>query len=293
MISKQLLNNIKIKNRIPNLINFKSSKINFTTIRTIHNVTTPLNSSLNNSTIDQKEIEKFRKFSKTWWDPKGELAGLHQLQPYRVKLIRSIICKHFNISENNCKPFDSLIAIDVGCGAGIFTESLARLGANTLGIDAVEQSIEIAKQHSQLDPLVYENVKYECENLNNLINEGKQFDIVTSLEVIEHVADLSNFICSLTKLLKPGGIICLSTINRTFKSYALAIIAAENILNWVAPGTHDWSKFVQPEELISFIEQNDCNVTQTIGLKYNIFTQQWDVTNDLSINYFLFATKQK
>ena len=203
-----------------------------------------------NNTINKEEIEKFNNLSKEWWDPNGKFKPLHKFNPIRIKYIRNTIVNEFAI-KNKSKPFSNLKILDIGCGGGLLTEPMCRLGGKLTGIDASERNINIAKIHAKQNKL---NINYVCASPENLKSK-KKYDVILNMEVVEHVNDLNLFIKASSSLLKKNGIMFVATINRTLKSYLLAIVGAEYILNWLPVGTHDWFKFVNPEQLNKYVKK--------------------------------------
>jgi 2-polyprenyl-6-hydroxyphenyl methylase/3-demethylubiquinone-9 3-methyltransferase len=247
------------------------------------------------STVDQQEIQAFSNDAKDWWNPKGPFAPLHRLNPLRMGYIRGQICDHFGLDHHNLKPFKGLKILDVGCGGGLVCEPLARLGGTVTGIDADPVAIDVAKDHGKASGL---SITYLNEDSIEHGNPSPypspsgrgNYDIITALEIIEHVTDPAAFIASLQKLLKPEGILIISTLNRTAKSYALGIVAAEYILGWVPKGTHDWKKFVKPSELAGYLRQNNLKPTETSGLIFNPLRGEFALSKtDLDVNYFMTA----
>ncbi len=237
------------------------------------------------NTVDQKEIQAFSKDAAQWWDPAGPFAPLHRLNPVRMGYIRGRICDHFGLEQNDLKPFKNLKILDVGCGGGLVCEPLARLGGTVTGLDAAPVAIEAAKDHAKASGL---SITYRAEPSDN--HKGGPYDVITALEIIEHVSDTHAFIASLRKLLKPGGILIVSTLNRTGKSYALGIVAAEYILGWVPKGTHDWKKFVKPSELAALLRAHDLAPSETAGLVFNPLGGDFTISKtDLDVNYLMVA----
>ncbi|KAL0906101.1 hypothetical protein M5K25_024565 [Dendrobium thyrsiflorum] len=206
------------------------------------------------SSSNDAEVAKFAAIAETWWDFDGPFKPLHLMNPTRVSFIRSALCRHFRKDPFTIRPFEGLKIIDVGCGGGILSESLARMGACVTGIDVVDKNINIAQIHAGLDPLT-SSIEYICATPEQLVKANRQFDAVLALEVIEHVADPSDFCESLSALVVPGGATVISTINRSMRAYATAIVAAEYLLNWIPKGTHQWSKFLTPEELVLILQR--------------------------------------
>lgn len=246
----------------------------------------PLRSSLN-----AEEVAKFAAVAETWWDFEGPFKPLHLINPTRLSFIRSALCRHFRKDPYSARPFEGLKIVDVGCGGGILSEPLARMGATVTGIDAVEKNIRIASVHAGLDPLT-SSIDYSCTTAEQLVREQRKFDAVIALEVIEHVADPSEFCKSLAALAVPNGVVVISTLNRSMKSYAAAIVGAEYILNWIPKGTHEWSKFLTPEELILILQRASISVQEMAGFTYNPLTGEWSLSDDTSVNYIAFGSKQ-
>ena len=233
------------------------------------------------NTVDKTEIEKFSKLAKDWWNPNGKFKPLHLFNPARIKFIKEKLITHFKLNPIKDKLFDKLKILDIGCGGGLLCEPLSRLGASMTGIDASKNNIEIAKLHSKEMGL---NIKYiQCapENLN-LENE---YDIILNMEVVEHVSNLSLFIENCSQLIKKDGIMFVATINKNLKSYMFAIIGAEYVLRWLPIGTHDWEKFLTPEELESITKKNNFINDETVGMKYNLISKNWSKSSDTSVNY--------
>lgn len=243
--------------------------------------------SASGDTINNAEIHNFEDLAVSWWDESGPMAPLHKINPLRLQYIRERVSDHFGIKENSIKKLKMLNVLDVGCGGGLLTEPLARMGANVTGIDASQTIIQVAKDHSRLSRL---KINYFNTSAEQFATKGHTFDVVTSMEVVEHVANLPLFIETLTSLTRPGGAIILSTLNRTLISWLVAIIAGEYILRCLPRGTHDWAKFVKPSELRRMLAaggarvQNVCGITRTLGA-------EWSLSKDPSINYLLFAAK--
>ena len=232
------------------------------------------------STINKKEIEKFSKMADEWWNPDGKFKPLHKFNPIRIKYIRDNTIKHFKIKSNNL-PFRNLNVLDIGCGGGLLSEPMKKLGATVTGIDASKTNINIAKMHSKKNKL---NINYICASPENLkINQ--KFDIILNMEIVEHVNDVNYFINKSSKFLKKNGLMYVATLNKTLKSYLFAIIGAEYILRWLPIGTHDWEKFLSPQELGIFAEKNNFLYDETVGMKYNLIENKWYKSTDSSVNY--------
>lgn len=241
---------------------------------------------MKSQTIDTAEIARFAKDSAAWWDPDGPFRPLHWMTPVRMEFIRDQIIAHF-ARDGGLKPLKGLSAVDIGCGGGLVCEPMARMGADITGVDADGSAIRVATGHAEAQGL---EVTYLHGAAEDLVAEGKNFDIVLALEVIEHVSDPSAFMSLCSKLLRPGGILILSTLNRTWKSYALAIVVSEHIVHWTPKGTHEWKKFIRPSELARLARQQGLSVTKVSGVVYNPLTQSFALhPHDVDVNYFLVA----
>ena len=232
------------------------------------------------NTINYKEIEKFSKLSEEWWNPLGKFRPLHNLNPIRIKYIKQNIIEHFNIT-NLKNPLNNLSLLDVGCGGGLLSEPMCKLGAKVTGIDAIRKNIDIAKIHAKKNKLKINYVTVSPEKLKI----KKKFDVILNMETVEHVSDLNYFIKSCANLLKKNGIIFIATINRTLKSYLFAIAGAEYILKWLPIGTHDWNLFVKPDELIKISMKHNLKSNGIHGIIYNPLLDQWKTSGDNSVNY--------
>jgi len=239
------------------------------------------------STVNKDEIEKFSKLADEWWDINGKFKPLHMFNPIRIEYIIDVSSRQFKIDKNKQSPLKNLQILDIGCGGGLISEPMTRLGANVTAIDASSKNINIAKAHAKKDNL---NIAYLNELPENLSSK-KKFDIILNLEIIEHVDNLDLYLKSCFKLLKPKGIMFTATLNRTFTSFIKAIVGAEYVLRWLPIGTHDWNKFVKPEELEKKITDLDFSIINLTGLSFNPFFQEWKRTKDLSVNYILVAQK--
>ncbi|GER42992.1 ubiquinone biosynthesis O-methyltransferase [Striga asiatica] len=243
----------------------------------------PLASTSNpKSSLNDAELQKFAAISGTWWDAEGPFKPLHVMNPTRLAFIRSTLCRHFGKDPNCARPFEGLKFIDVGCGGGILSEPLARMGATVTGIDAVEKNIKIAQLHAKLMKLSL---------AEKLVEEQRKFDAVLALEVIEHVADPSDFCKSLSALTSFGGATIISTINRSMRAYATTILMAEYVLHWLPRGTHQWSSFLTPEELVLILERASISVKEMAGFVYDPLTGRWSLSDDVSVNFIAYGTK--
>ncbi len=232
------------------------------------------------SSINKKEIEKFSKMADEWWDPHGKFKPLHKFNPIRIKYIKENIINNFNL-KNKKKPLEKIKILDIGCGGGLLSEPMCRMGANVTGIDASISNIKIAKLHAKRNKL---NIKYLSIPPENLQVKEK-FDVILNMEIIEHVEDIDFFLMSCSKLLKKNGLMFIATLNKTLKSYLFAIIGAEYILKWLPIGTHDWEKFVRPSDLEHILKKNNLDLVQLNGMKFNILNDEWSISKDNSVNY--------
>ena len=246
---------------------------------------------INSPTIDKEEVEKFSRIADEWWDEKGKFRPLHIINPVRLQYIRDKICKHFGRDNTQIRSLSGLSLLDIGCGGGLMAEPLARLGTQVTAIDASEKNIKVAKLHSEKTGV---EIDYQCSSAEDLFaTTGKKFDVVLALEIVEHVADVKSFISACADLLKPNGLLFVSTINRTIKSYGLAIIGAEYLMRWLPIGTHDWQKFLRPSELCLQIRNNGLTIDEMTGMSFNPIKNSWHLNEkDLSVNYIISATKQ-
>jgi len=232
------------------------------------------------SSVNKIEIEKFSNMADEWWDPYGKFKPLHKFNPIRIKYIKENIIKQFKIKNSN-KPLSGINILDIGCGGGLLSEPMCRLGANVTGIDASIKNIKISKLHAKKDKL---KINYICSSPEKL-KISKKFDVILNMEIVEHVEDISFFLKSCSKLLNKNGLMFVATINKTLKSYVFAIVGAEYVLRWLPIGTHDWEKFVKPEELKEILSKNNLSLKKFDGMHFNIIKDEWSITNDLSVNY--------
>jgi len=235
---------------------------------------------MKNNTINKKEIEKFSRIAEEWWNPYGKFKPLHKFNPIRISYIKDNIVSTFKI-KNKKKPLEKVKILDIGCGGGLLSEPMRRLGAEVVGIDASEKNINVAKLHAKKNNL---DIKYLCTSPEKFKINNK-FDVILNMEIVEHVEDVNFFLKSCSKLLKKNGIMFVATLNKTFKSYIFAIIGAEYILRWLPIGTHEWEKFIKPEELIKIQKKNNLKLDKLDGMKFNPITDEWKLTQDNSINY--------
>jgi len=238
------------------------------------------------SSVNKKEIEKFSKMADEWWDPSGKFKPLHKFNPIRIQYIKENIIGNFKL-KNKKKPLDKINILDIGCGGGLLSEPMTRLGANVTGIDASGKNINIAKHHAKKNNL---KINYICSSPEKL-KIKKKFDVILNMEIVEHVDDINFFINSCSKLLKKNGLMFVATLNKTLKSYMFAIIGAEYVLRWLPIGTHDWEKFVKPEDLRNILSKNNLKLEKLDGMNFNIIKDEWSVSSDTSINYIAKSIK--
>ena len=237
------------------------------------------------STVDPAEIAKFSKLSQEWWDPKGKMAPLHKINPLRLGYIRDAACRKFDRNVRSLNCLSGLRVLDIGCGAGLLCEPLTRLGAQMIGVDPSASNIAAAKLHADRGHL---SIDYRCTTVEEM-DAHERFDIVLAMEVVEHVTDVGMFLSRCASMLKPGGMMVVSTLNRTWKSFGLAIIGAEYILRWLPRGTHQWDKFVTPDELAKYLLDSRLVVTDQTGVVYNPFADKWGLSSDTDVNYMVVA----
>lgn len=235
------------------------------------------------TTVENSEVEKFAAIAAEWWDEKGKFRPLHQLNPVRIGYIREKAIEHFGLKDD-LQVFKDLKILDIGCGGGLLSEPMARLGAKVTGIDAAEKNIKIASAHAEKSGL---NIDYRNITVEELAKTGEKFDIILNMEVIEHVADVPLFLKSCTELLKPNGMMFIATINRTAKAFATAIVGAEYVLRILPRGTHDWKKFLKPSEINQNLEPYGVKLKHMAGVNYNPFSENFKVTDDVSVNYMM------
>jgi 2-polyprenyl-6-hydroxyphenyl methylase / 3-demethylubiquinone-9 3-methyltransferase len=240
------------------------------------------------STVDPEEIARFAAMAENWWDPNGACRPLHRLNPTRLGFIRDRLAGHFSRDVTARTPFAPLTLLDIGCGGGLVAEPMARLGFRVTGVDATAENIAVAKPHAQAQGL---DIDYRHDTAEALVAEGAQFDAVLALEVVEHVAEPAAFLASIGRLVRPGGAVVLSTLNRTAKAYALGIVGAEYVLRWVPRGTHSWRKFVKPSELAAGARGAGLDVRELAGMHYDPLGDSWSLGRDLDVNYLMFATR--
>ena len=236
---------------------------------------------MNKTTINKAEVNKFDKIADEWWDPKGKFKPLHKFNPVRIQFIKDNVKEHFKI-KSDFEPFKGLKILDVGCGGGLLSEPMARLGAKVIGIDASKNNIKVAKAHLKKSNL---KVEYLCSSPEKILKKKEKFDVILNMEIVEHVDNLDLFIKKSSSLLKTNGLMFVATINRTLKSYLFAIIGAEYVLKWLPIGTHQWEKFVKPDDINQIAKNNSLLFKNITGVKFNLLSLEWKKTKDISVNY--------
>jgi 2-polyprenyl-6-hydroxyphenyl methylase/3-demethylubiquinone-9 3-methyltransferase len=241
------------------------------------------------TTVDLAEVRRFDALARRWWDPDGEMAPLHRLSPVRIAFVRDALVRHFGCDAQSLAPFQGLRLLDIGCGAGLMAEPMARLGFEVVGIDAAAEPIEVARAHAAEGGLA---IQYRVATAETVAAAGERFDVVLAMEVVEHVANLDLFLQAATALVKPGGAFAAATINRTPKSFLFAIVGAEYLLRWLPAGTHQWRKLVRPSELIPPLRRAGMRVEALTGVVYDPLAREWRLApRDLDVNYMAFATR--
>ena len=235
---------------------------------------------MKNNTINKKEIEKFSRIAEEWWNPRGKFKPLHKFNPIRISYIKNNVINTFKIKNKN-KPLEKVQILDIGCGGGLLSEPMSRLGAKVVGIDASDKNIKVAKLHAKKNNL---NIQYFCTSPEKFKTKIK-FDVILNMEIVEHVQDVDFFLKSCSKLLKKNGIMFVATLNKTLKSYLFAIVGAEYILRWLPIGTHEWEKFVKPKDLVQVLDKYNLKLDKLDGMKFNLLKDEWSVSSDMSINY--------
>lgn len=236
--------------------------------------------------VDPAEVAKFTAMAAEWWDPTGKFAPLHKFNPVRLAFIRETAARHFR--RDGLNPFDGLSLLDIGCGGGLLAEPMARLGFAVTGVDASEKNVKTASAHAAETDLP---IAYRTGDAESLVGEGAAFNIVLNMEVVEHVADLPAYLAACAKLVKPGGLMFVATLNKTLKSLALAKVGAEYVLRWLPPGTHDWNKFVEPKRLKAMLVESGLKVLKTQGVSFDPLKWAWKLSDDTDVNYMVVAGK--
>ena len=239
-------------------------------------------------TVDQSEVERFSAMAAEWWDPTGKFKPLHKFSPVRLSYIKEKVCERFGRDPKSAKAFEGLRCLDIGCGGGLLSEPMARLGADVVGADPSTVNIEIAKLHMQKSGL---DIDYRAETAEELAAAGETFDVVFNMEVVEHVADVPLFLSETARMVRPGGLMFVATINRTLKAYALAIVGAEYVLRWLPKGTHSYEKLVRPEEIQGPLAASGMDIIDRTGVTYNPLSDSWNRSRDMDVNYMLLAAR--
>lgn len=243
---------------------------------------------MSETTINDAEIAKFTAMAEEWWDPKGKFKPLHKFNPVRLAYIRDHLVSHFGRDTSGMRPLEGLKIVDIGCGGGLLCEPLTRLGATVTGVDAAERNISIAKIHAEKSGLA---IDYRVTTSEALVAAGEKFDVVLNMEVVEHVDNVPLYMKSCADLVGPGGLMFTATLNRTARAYALAILGAEYVLRWLPKGTHDWKKFLTPDEIRSLITRNGLKVIEGKGVTFNPIADEWRLSSDMAVNYMLLAER--
>jgi 2-polyprenyl-6-hydroxyphenyl methylase/3-demethylubiquinone-9 3-methyltransferase len=241
------------------------------------------------SSVDPNEVEKFNRLAAEWWDPNGKFKPLHAFNPVRLRYIRELTAEHFGCDATALRPFADLTLLDIGCGGGLLSEPMARMGFTVLGADASEKNIGTAAAHAR--DATGLSLAYRATTAEALIEEGVSFDVVLNMEVVEHVADVRAFVGACGHLIKPGGIMIVATLNRTLKSLALAKIGAEYVLGWLPAGTHDWNRFVRPDELKTHLQSAGLAVGRLQGVSFDLLRWEWRLSSDTDVNYMAVAVR--
>jgi len=249
-----------------------------------------VNTKARASSVDAAEVERFSRMASVWWDARGPMAALHKLNPVRLAYIRDKAAARFDRDPKKLDCLKDLRMLDIGCGGGILSEPLARLGAQMVGADPAAENIAVAGAHAQVNGVA---VDYRATTAEDLAAAHERFDVVLAMEVVEHVADVGSFVATCASMVKPGGLMIAATLNRTLKSFALAIVGAEYVLRWLPRGTHQWDKFVTPNELELAFERSGLQVTGERGVIYNPFADRWQLSSDMDVNYMLVGERSQ
>jgi 2-polyprenyl-6-hydroxyphenyl methylase/3-demethylubiquinone-9 3-methyltransferase len=243
---------------------------------------------MTDASVDAAEVAKFSAMAAEWWDPAGKFAPLHRFNPVRLSFIKAEVAAHFGRDPLGLRPFEGLSLLDIGCGGGLLAEPMARLGFAVTGADASEKNIGTARAHAAQSGL---EIDYHATTAEALAAEGRQFDVVLNMEVVEHVADVAAYLNACATLVKPGGLTLVATMNKTLKSLALAKIGAEYVLNWLPRGTHDWNRFIPPTELRAMLEESGLTICKTQGVAFNPIAWDWVLSSDVDVNYMIVAAR--
>lgn len=242
------------------------------------------------TSVDPAEVARFERIARTWWDPKGPMGTLHKFNPVRLQFIRDEACRRFGRDPKGPEPLSGLTILDVGCGGGVLTEPLARLGARVTGLDPAPTNIAVARLHAAQGGVAAD---YREETVEEVVGRGERFDVVLAMEVVEHVSDVPAFVGACCTAVAPGGILVMATINRTMKAFALAIVGAEYVLGWLPRGTHSWEKFVTPDELEDAIRAGGLGVMDVRGVAYNPLSDRWSLSRDTGVNYMMLGARPR
>jgi 2-polyprenyl-6-hydroxyphenyl methylase/3-demethylubiquinone-9 3-methyltransferase len=242
------------------------------------------------TTIDESEVDRFSRMAADWWNPTGKFKPLHKFNPVRLSYIRQTVIEHFGLDAGTARPFDGLRLLDIGCGGGLLSEPMARLGAEVVGADASETNIEIARLHAGQSGL---DIDYRATTSEALEAAGESFDVVLNMEVVEHVSDVDLYMKSCAAMVRPGGLMVVATINRTMKAYGLAIIGAEHILRWLPKGTHQYEKLVTPQELEDALAGTGVDIVRRTGVSFNPLADEWRQSRDMDVNYMVVAERPR
>ncbi|MDQ0313909.1 bifunctional 2-polyprenyl-6-hydroxyphenol methylase/3-demethylubiquinol 3-O-methyltransferase UbiG [Amorphus orientalis] len=241
---------------------------------------------MSDSTIDQAEIDRFSALADEWWDPRGKFKPLHKFNPVRLGYIKEMVARHFGRDVDDSQALSGLRLLDIGCGGGLLSEPMARLGAEVVGADAAATNIEVARIHAERSGL---EIDYRATTAEALADAGERFDVVLAMEIVEHVSDVDLFVSACAKMVKPGGLLLLATINRTPKAYLLAILGAEYVLGWLPKGTHQYEKLVRPSELEAAVEGSGLAVLETVGVVFDPLRDRWQRSADIDVNYMMLS----
>jgi 2-polyprenyl-6-hydroxyphenyl methylase / 3-demethylubiquinone-9 3-methyltransferase len=245
---------------------------------------------MTDTTINDEEIAKFSAMAEDWWNPNGKFRPLHKFNPVRLGYIREQVLRHFGRDGAPVRPFEGLRILDIGCGGGLLCEPMARLGATVVGADAAERNIRIAELHAEKSGL---DIDYRVTTAEAMATAGEQFDVVLNMEVVEHVDNVPLYMKSCADLVAPGGLLFTATINRTFRALALAKFGAEYVLGWLPRGTHDWNRFLAPEEIVALVGRSGLKVEDKTGVVYHPLADEWRQSRDMAVNYMVLAARPK